>query len=79
MRITQRRASSSISATINSLSIVNCPRLIENIALPSSTNGCPSAPANVLDFFNVEVFVDKFDDDNPEGPHNYFLRAIPVL
>jgi hypothetical protein len=35
-----------------SLSIVNCPRLIENIALPSSTNGCPSAPANVQDFFN---------------------------
>jgi hypothetical protein len=39
-------------AVLGEAEIVNCPRLIENIALPSSTNGCPSAPANVQDFFN---------------------------
>jgi hypothetical protein len=27
----------------------------------------------------VEVFVDKFDDDNPEGPQNYLLEPSPFF
>jgi hypothetical protein len=27
----------------------------------------------------VEVFVDKFDDDNSEGPHNYLLEPFPFF
>ena len=27
----------------------------------------------------VEVFVDKFDEDNPEGPHNYLLEPFPFF